>query len=169
MWDLDCKESWVPKNRCVWTVVLEKTLESPLDCKEIKSANPKGYQSWIFIGSTDVVAECPIPWPPDVKSWLIKKDPDAGEGWSQEEKGMTEWDGWMASLTQKTWVRANSRSWWWTGSLVWCNPWVRKESVMTEWMNRLNFNTGLVEKISIALFPLLWNKNVISTSLKYDC
>ena len=90
MWVLDYKESWVPKNWCFWTVVLEKTLENPLDCKEIKPANPKGNQFWIFIGRTDVEAETPILWPPGVKSWLIWKDPDAGKDWRQEEKGMTE-------------------------------------------------------------------------------
>ena len=78
MWELDYRESWVPKNWCFWTVVLEKTLESPLDCKEIKSVHPKGNQSWMFIGKTDAEAETPICWPPDVKNWLIGKNPDAG-------------------------------------------------------------------------------------------
>ena len=96
-----------------WTVVLEKTLESLLDCKQIKPVNPKGYQPWIFIGKTD--AEAPIHWPPDAKSQLIRKDPDAGKDWRQEEKGMTEWDGWMASPNQWTWVWASSRSCWRTG------------------------------------------------------
>ena len=90
MWELDHKESWVLKNWCFWNVVLEKSLESPLDCKEIQTVNPKGNQSWIFIERTDAEAETPILWPPDVKSWLIGKDPDAGEDWGQEEKGMTE-------------------------------------------------------------------------------
>ena len=84
------KESWMPKNWCFWTVVLEKTLESPLDYKEIKPVNLKGTQPWIFIGKTDVEAETPIVWLPDVKSWLIWKDPDAGKHWGQEEKGTTE-------------------------------------------------------------------------------
>ena len=88
MWELDHKESWEPKNWCFWTVVLAKTLESPLDCKEIQPVNPKGDQPWIFIGRTD--AEAPILWPPDAKNWLIRKDPDAGKDWRQEEKGMTE-------------------------------------------------------------------------------
>ena len=87
MWELDCEESWAPKNWCFWTVVLEKTLESPLDCKEIQPVHPKGYQSWVFIGRTDAEAETPVLWPPDVKSWLIGKDPDAGRDWAQEEKG----------------------------------------------------------------------------------
>ena len=87
MWELDHKESWVLKNWCFWTVVLEKTLESPLDCKEIQSVHPKGDQSWVFIGRTDAEAETLILWPPDVKSWLIGKDPDAGKSWRREEKG----------------------------------------------------------------------------------
>ena len=90
MWELDYKESWAPKNWCFWTVVLEKTLESPLDCKEIQPVHPKGDQSWVFIGRTDIVAEAPVLSPPDAKGWLIGKDPDAGRGWGQEEKEMTE-------------------------------------------------------------------------------
>ena len=90
MWELDYKESWEPKNWCYWTVVLEKTLESPLDCKEIQSVLPKGNQSWIFIGRTDAEAEAPILWPPDMRNLLIGKDPDAGKDWRQEEKAMTE-------------------------------------------------------------------------------
>ena len=89
MWELDYKESWAPKNWWFWTVMLEKTLESPLDCKEIQPVHPKGDQSWIFIGRTDPEAETPILWPPDVKNWLIGKDPDAGKDWRQE-KGTTE-------------------------------------------------------------------------------
>ena len=87
MWELDYKESWVPKKWCFWTVVLEKTLESPLDCKAIQSVHPKGDQSWEFIGRTDVEAETPILWPLDVKNWLIWKDPDAGKDWRQKENG----------------------------------------------------------------------------------
>ena len=90
MWELDYKESWVQKNWCFWSVVLEKTLESPLDCKEIQRVHSKGDQSWLFIGRIDVEAETPILWPPDVKSWLIWKDPDAGKDWRPEEKGTTE-------------------------------------------------------------------------------
>ena len=100
MWELDYKESWALKNWCFWTVVLEETLESPLDCKEIHSVHPKGNQSWIFIGRTDAEAEIPILWPPDVKSWLIGKDHDVGKDWRQEEKGTTEdemvgWHHWL--------------------------------------------------------------------------
>ena len=97
MWELGYKEGWAPKNWCFWTVVLEKTLESPLDFKEIQPVHPKGDQSWVFIGGTDVEAETPILWPPDVESWLIWKDPDAGEDWGQEEKGTTE-DEWLDGI-----------------------------------------------------------------------
>ena len=90
MWELDHKEGWVPKNWCFWTVVLEKTLESPLDCKEVKPVYPKRNQFWIFFGRTDAEAEAPIFWPSDANSPLIRKDPDAGKDWRQEEKGMTE-------------------------------------------------------------------------------
>ena len=97
---MDYKESWPPKNSCFWTAVLEKTLESPLDCKEIQPVHPKGDQSWVFIGRTDVVAEIPIVWPPDAKSWLIWKAPDAGKDWGQEETGTTEGEmvGWHPQL-----------------------------------------------------------------------
>ena len=90
MWELDHQEGWVPKNGCFWTVVLEKTLDSPLDCKEIKPANHKGNQSWKFIGRTDAEAEAPILWPLELKSQLIEKDPDVGKDWGQEEKGAKE-------------------------------------------------------------------------------
>jgi len=116
IWELDHKESWMLKNWCFWTVVLEKTLKSPLDCQEMKPVNPKGNQCWIFIGRTDAEAKAPILWPPDVKNWLIWKDPDAGKDWRQEEKGMTEDEmvGWHYRLWG-TWVWASSRNWWWTG------------------------------------------------------
>ena len=100
MWELDYKESWAQKNLCFWTVVLEKILESPLDCKEIQQVHPKGGQSWVFIGRTDAEAETPKLRPPDTKNWLIGKDPDAGKDWGQEEKEMTEeemfgWHHWL--------------------------------------------------------------------------
>ena len=100
MWELDYKESWAPKNWCFWTVVLEKTLESVLDSKEMKAVHPKGNQAWLFIGRTDADAETPILWPPDVKNWLIWKDPDAAKDWRWEEKGMTEEEmvGWHHQL-----------------------------------------------------------------------
>ena len=135
MWELDCEESWAPKNGCFWTAVLEKTLESPLDCKEIQPVHPKGDQSWVFIGRTDVEVETPILWSPDAKSWLIWKDPDAGKDWGQEEKGMTGWDGWIASPSQWTWVWVDSGSWWWTRrpGVLWFM--VSQMSDTTEWLN----------------------------------
>ena len=112
MWELDHKEGWALKNCCFWTVVLEKTLESPLDYKEIKLVNPEGNQSWIFTGRTDAEAEIPILWPPDVKNWLIGRRPWCWErlraGGEGNDRG---WDGWMASPTQWTWVWMNSGSW----------------------------------------------------------
>ena len=116
MWELDCEESWVLKNWCFWTVLLEKTLESPLDCKDIQPVHSKGDQSWVFIGRTDAEAETPVLWPPHAKSWLIGKDPDAGRVWGQLGEGDSRgWDGWMASPTRCTWVWVNSGSWGWTG------------------------------------------------------
>ena len=116
MWELDCEESWAPKNWYFWTVVLEKTLESPLDCKEVQPVHPKGDQSWVFIGRTDAKAETLILWPPHEKSWFIGKDSDAGRhlgAWGEgDDRG---WDGWMALPTRWTWVWVNSESWWWTG------------------------------------------------------
>ena len=108
MWELNYKERWEPKNWCFWTVVLEKTLESLLDCKEIQPVHPKGDQSWIFITRTDAEAEAPIIWLPDTKNWLIGKDPDAGRlkaGWEGDDR---RWDDWMAAPTQCTWIWANS-------------------------------------------------------------
>ena len=136
MWELDQKEGWVPKNWCFWTVVLEKTLEIPLDCKEIKPVSPKGNQSWIFIGGTDGEADTPIFWPPDEKSWLTRKDPDAGKEWTQEEKGMTEDEmvGWHHRL--------NGHGFGWTlevsdgqGGLACCSSWGCKESDTSEQLN----------------------------------
>ena len=136
MWKLDYKESWVLKNWCFWTVVLEKTLESPLDSKEIQPVPPKGDQSWVFTGRTDAEAETPILWPPHAKSWLIGKDPDAGKDWGQEEKGMTEDE--MAGCHH----RLNEHGVGWTpgvgdgqGGLMCCCSWSRKESDMTEQLN----------------------------------
>ena len=113
MWELDYKESWEPKNWCFWAVVLEKTLESPLDSKKIHPVHPKGDQPWVFFGRTHAETETPILCPPDVKNWLIWKDPDAGKMKGEgDDRG---WDGWMPSPTQWTWVWVNSESWWWTG------------------------------------------------------
>ena len=135
MWELDHK-GWALKNWCFWTVMLEKTLEGPLDCKEIKPVNLKGNKSWIFIGRTDAEAEAPILWPPDEKSWLIGKDPDAGKDWRWEEKGMTEDEivGWHHRFKRLEFEQAPGVGDG-QGSLVRCSPWACKESDTTEWMN----------------------------------
>ena len=136
MWELDCEESWALKNWCFWIVVLEKTLESPLDCKEFQPVHPKGDQSWVFIGRTDVEAETSILWPPDAKSWLIWKDPDAGKDWRREEKGTTEDEmvGWHHQLNRHgfglTPGVGDGQ-----GGLVCCGSWGCKESDMTERLN----------------------------------
>ena len=139
------KESWMPKNWCFWTVVLEKTLESPLDCKEIQPVHPKGDQSWVFIGGTDVEAETPIPWPPDEESWLFWKDPDAGKDWRLEEKGTTEDE--MVGRHH----RHNGHMFGWTpgvgdgeGGLACCSSWGCKESDTTEWLNWRHTSTKLM-------------------------
>ena len=134
---LDHKESWAVKNWCFWTVVLEKTLKSPLDGKEIERVNLKGNKSWIFIGRADAEAETPILWSPDVKSWFIGKDPDAGQYWTQEEKGMTGWGDWVVSPTRCK----CPRNWWWTGKPGMFSPWCCKEWDMTK---QLNWLTGLL-------------------------
>ena len=127
MWELDHKEGWAPKNWCFWNVVPEKTLESPLDSKEIKPVNPKGNQPWIFIGRTDVEAEAPVLWPSDLKSLLIGKDPDVGGDWEQEEKGETEdemvgWHHWLNGHEfEKTQGDSEGQR-----SLVCCSSWVQR-------------------------------------------
>ena len=136
MWELDHKESRVLKNWCYWTVVLGKTLESPLDCKEIQPVHPKGNQPWMFIGRTDTEAETPILWPPDAKNWFTGKDPDPGKDWRQEEKGTTEdemvgWHHWLNrnEFEQAPGVGDGHRS------LACCSPRGRKESDTTEQLN----------------------------------
>ena len=143
MWELDYKESLVQKNWCFWTVVLEKTLESPLDCKEIQPVNPKGNQSWIFIGRTDAEAETSILWPPDAKNWFTGKDSDAVKDWRQE-KGMTEdvMVGWHHQFYGHEFEQALGSSEG-QGSLVCCSPQGCKESHMTErqnWTERIQIN-----------------------------
>ena len=135
VWELNYKESQVLRNWCFWSVVLEKTLESPLDCKEMQPVHPKGDQCWVFVGKTDVEAETPVLWPPDVKTWLIWKDPDDEKDWGQEKKWVTEdemvgWHHWL-----------DGHGFGWTpgvgdvqGSLVCCSSWGRKESDTTEWL-----------------------------------
>ena len=136
MWELDHKESWVLKNWSFWTVLLEKTLESTLDCKEIQPVHPKGNQSWMFIGRTDAETETPILWPPDGKNWLIGKDPDAEKDWKQEETGTTEDEmvGGHHRLDGHEFVSAPGVGIG-QGSLVCCSPWGCKESDTTEWVN----------------------------------
>ena len=136
--ELDCKESWAPKNWCFWTVVLEKTLASTLDCKEIQPVRPKGDQSWIFIGRSDAEAETPILWPPVAKNWLIGKDPDAGKDWRQEKEGMTEdemvgWNHWLNGHEFEQALGVGDAH----GSLVCCSPWDCKQSDMTEQLDWL--------------------------------
>ena len=136
MRELDCEESWVPKNWWFWSVVLEKTLESPLDYKEIQPVYPKGDQSWVFIGRSDVGAETPVLWPPDAKSRLIWKDPDAGKDWGQKEKGTTEDEmvGWHHRLNGQGfgWIPGVGDG---QGGLACCSSWGRKESDTTEQLN----------------------------------
>ena len=146
MWELNQKESWAPKNWCFYTVVLEKTLEIPLDCKEIQPVLPKGNQSWIFIGRTDTEAETPILWPPDAKKWVIGKDPDSGKDWGQEVKGMTRWDDCMASRTQTTWVWASLGSWWWTGKPGVLQS-IGSQRVRHNWATELNWLVYLCELV----------------------
>ena len=148
MWELDHKESWALKNWCFWTVVLEKTLKSPLDCKEIKPVNPQGNQSWIFTGRNDAEAEIPILWLPEAKNWLIGKDPDTGKDCRQEEKGMTEdemvgWHHWLNRHEFEQALGVGDGQ----GSLACCTPWGRKKLDMTEWLNwtgaQINFEVFL--------------------------
>ena len=156
MWELDYKESWVLKNWCFWTVVLEKTLEIPLDCKEIKPVNPKGDQSWIFTVRTDAEAQTAILWPLDAKSWLIEKDPDAGKDWRQEGKGTTEDEivGWHHRLNGHEFEQALGAGDG-QGSLVCCNLWGGKESDTTEWLNWTEDETGFGFSLQSILEMLL--------------
>ena len=133
VWELDYKESWAQKNWCFWTVVLEKTLESPLDCKEIQPVHSEGDQPWVFFGRNDAKAETPVLWLPDTKSWLIGKDPDAGRDWGQEEKGMTEdemagWHHWL-DVCDSEWISGVGDG---QGGLTCCNSWGLKKLDKTE-------------------------------------
>ena len=165
MWELDYKEIWVLKNWCFGTVVVEKTLESPLDCKEIQPVHPKGDESWVFIGRTDVEAGTPILWPPDAKSWLTWKDPDAGKDWGQEEKGTTEDEmvGWHHRL--------NGHGFGWTlgvgdgqGGLACCGSWGHKESDMTE---RLNWTEAILGYWSQILLNYIFFKIHLPSTLHW--
>ena len=158
MWELDSEESWMLKNWCFWTVVLEKTLESPLDCKEIQPVHSRGDQSWVFFGRTDAKAETPIVWPLPAKSWLIGKDSDAGRDWGQEEKGMTEdemagWHHWL-----------DGHGFEWTpgvgdgqGGLVCCNSWDHK--VRHDWATELNW------MLYFNLSPKLYSSDLVGNNV----
>ena len=156
MWKLDHKENWVPKNWCFWTVVLEKTLESPLDCKEIQLVHPKGNQSWIFIGRTDAEAEIPIHWSPDSKNWHIGKDPDAEKDWRQEEKGTTEEEmiGWHHQLDGCEFEQAPGVGDG-QGSLACCSPWGCKEWDTTERLNWLSHQGNLTDIMQVKVKVLV--------------
>ena len=162
MWELDSKERWALKNWCFWSMVFEKTLESPLDCKEIQPVHPKGHQSWVFIVRTDVEDETLILWPPNVKNWLIWKDPDAGKDWVQEQKGTTEdkmlgWHHWL-----------DGHGFAWTpgvddgqGGLACCGSWGLKEMDTTEWLNWTEVVVVLYQSFSfLSLFIQLVDKSL---------
>ena len=150
MWDLDHKERWVLNNWCFWTVVLEKTLESPLDCKNIKPVHPKQSQSWIFFGRTEAEAETSILWPPDVKNWLTGKDSDAGKDWRREEEGMTEdevvgWHLWLDGHEFEQALGVDDGQ----GSLACCRPWGCRELDTTEWLNWTELNYRRKERLCL--------------------
>ena len=148
--ECDCEESWALKNWCFWAVVLKKTLESSLDCKEIQPVHSEGDQPWDFFGRDDTKAETSVLWPPHVKSWLIGKDSDAGRDWGAEEEGDDRgWDGWMASPTRWTRVWVNSGSWWWTGrpGVLW---------FMGSQRVRHNWETELTELNAFLTLCWLW-------------
>ena len=167
MWEINYKESWMQKNWCFWTVVLEKTLKSPLDCKEVQPVHPKGDRSWVFIGRTDVEAETPILWPPHVKSWLIGKDPDAGKDWGQKEKETTE------DEMVRWHHRLNGHGFGWTpgvgdrqGGLECCSSWGRMGSqrVGHDWATELNWvtlKTSLVVQM-VKNLPAMQETRVLS-------
>ena len=149
MWELDCEESWAPKNWCFWTVVLEKTLESPLHCKEIYPVHPKGDQSWVFIGRTDAKFETPVLWPPHEKSWLIGKAPDAGRDWGQEKKGMTEDEmaGWHPRLNgyELEWTLGVRDG---QGGLACCDSWGAKSQTRLRDWTELNVTSREIKSKS---------------------
>jgi len=162
MWELDCEESWVSKNWCFWTVVLEKTLESPLVCKEIQSIHSEGNQPWVCFGGNDAKPEAPVLWPPHVKNWLIGNDSDAGRGWGWEEKGMTEnkMAGWHHRL--------NAHEFGWTpgvgdgqGGLACCDSWGHKESGMTDLLNWTELISSQITKIYDLWISIIKEKRAI--------
>ena len=160
MSELDCEESWVPKNWCFWTVVLEKTLESPLDYKEIQLFDPTGNQSWLLIGRTDAEAEASVLWPPDAKYWLTGKTLSwerLKAGKEGDERG---WDDWMASLTQWKWVWASFRCCWWTGKPGMLQSMIHR--VRHDWINEVDYTWYDCISVSptcpllLSFHPLLW-------------
>ena len=174
MWQLDCEESWVPKNWCLWPVVLEKTLESPLDCKEIQRVHSKGDLSWVFYGRNDAKAETPELCPPHVQSWLIGKDFDAGRDWWQEEKGMTEdkisgWHHWL-DQRESEWTPGVGDG---QGGLACCDSWRRKESDMTQrlnWTELMSLLLNMLSRFIITFLPsnkrllISWLQSQITTN-----
>ena len=154
MWELDCEESWVLKNWCFWTVVLERTLESPLDCKKIQPVHSEGDQPWDFFGRNDAKAETLVLWPPHAKNWLIGKDSDAGRHWGQEEKGTTEdemagWHHWLDGRESEWTLGVGDGQ----GGLACWDLWGRKESDRTEWLNWTELNRAKSEIPPQPIFP----------------
>ena len=165
-WELDYKVSWALKNWCFWTVVMEKTLESPLDCQEIQPVHPKGNQTLMFIGRTDAEAETPILWPPDVKNWLFGKDPKAGKDWRQEEKGMTEdemvgWHRWLVDMSLRNlWeLLMDSEPWCATVHGV-----AKSQTRLSDWTDWLSYDFSLWKVVT---FSCLWSCFPISDQLPF--
>ena len=163
MWELDCEESWVPKNWCFRNVVLEKTLESPLDCKEIPPVHSEGDQPWEFFGRNDAKAETPVLWPPHAKSWFIGKDSDAGRDWGYEEKGTTEdemmgWYHWLSGRGSE-WTPGVGDG---QGGLAFCESWGHKELDTTEWLNciEVSFSKAMAPHSSTLAWKILWTEDL---------
>ena len=171
MWELDCEESWALKNWCFWTVVLEKTLESPLDCKEIQPVHSKGDQSWVFIGRNDAKAESPVLWPPHVNNWLIGKDSDAGRDWRQVEKGMTEdeiagWHHWL-----------DGHEFGWTlgvgdgqGVPACCNSWGQSPTRLSDWteLNWMAISFAIFLSHSVGYLSFFWWCSLLCKPFKFN-
>ena len=158
MWELDCEEGWAPKNWCFWTAVLGKTLESPLDCREIQPGHSEGDQPWDFFGRSDAKAETPVVWPRHAKGWLIGKDSDAGRDWRQKEKGTTEdemagWHHWLDGR-ESGWTPGVGDG---QGGLACCVSWGRKESATTEGVNWTECVSRSANVKRDTKFPETWN------------